>query len=107
MEDESWWLGIHSENPEGPSAVFCLHGPGAESFSSLFTWPRFENLHRELWGIDFREAHEPLTPFFDAYGPPIDELVSEELRLQEMDELLVSISPLENFVSSLYIVYNR
>ena len=64
------------------------------------TWPRLENLRRlELQGIDFRESHEPLIPFFNAYGPPIGKLVSEGLQFQETDELLVLISPFEVFIS--------
>ena len=100
VEDASRWLEILSENPEGPNTVYGLHVSGVESFSSLLTWPKLENLHHlELRGIDFRELHEPLTPFFDAYGSSIDELVLEGSRFQEVDELLVLLSPFKNLTS--------
>ena len=99
-EDASRWLEILSENPEGPDTVYGLHVSGVESLSSLLAWPKLENLrHLELRGIDFRESQEPLTPFFDVYGLSIDELVLEGLRFQEVDELLVLISPFKNLTS--------
>jgi len=100
VEDASRWLEILSENPESPNTVFGLHVSGVESFSSLLTWPKLENLrHLELWGVDFRGSHGSITPFFDNYGPSIDELVLEGLRFQEMDELLVLVSPFRNLTS--------
>lgn len=99
-EDASRWLEILSENPEGPNTVYGLHVSGVESFSSLLTWPKLENLHHlELRSIDFRESHKPLTPFFDAYGSSIDELVLDGLRFQEVDELLALITPFKNLTA--------
>ena len=77
-----------------------LHVSGAESFPSLSTWPELENLHHlQLRGIDFRDLHESLTTFFDAYGSSIDELVLERLRFQEADGLFALISPFKNLTS--------
>jgi len=73
---------------------------GAESFPSLSTWPELENLHHlELRGIDFRDLHEPLAPFFDAYGSSINELVLEGLRFQEADGVFALIAPFKNLTS--------
>jgi hypothetical protein len=100
VEDASRWLEILSENPEGPSTVCGLHVFGVEPFSSLLAWPKLENLHHlQFRGIDFRESHETLTPFFDAYGSSIDQLALEELRFQEVEELLVLISRFKNLAS--------
>ena len=99
-EDARRWLEILSENPEGPSTICGLHVSGVESFSSLLAWPKLKNLHHlQFRGIDFRESHEPLTPFLDAYGTSIDQLVLEELRFQEVEELLVLISRFKNLTS--------
>lgn len=100
VEDASRWLEILSENPEGPNTVFGLHVSGVKSFPSLLTWPKLENLrHLELWSIDFRGSHGSLTPFFDNYGPSIDQLVLEGLRFQEVDGLLALVSPFKNLTS--------
>lgn len=99
-EDANRWLEILSQNPKGPSTICGLHVSGVESFSSLLAWPKLENLrHLQFRGIDFRESHEPLTPFFDAYNSSIDQLVLEELRFQEAEELLVLISRFKNLTS--------
>ena len=86
------------QNPE--NTVFGLHVSGVDSFPSLLTWPKLKNLrHLELRGIDFRDSHQPLTPFFDAYAPSIDELVLEGLRFQEADELFALMTPFKNLIS--------
>ena len=100
VEDATRWLEILSESPEGPSTVCGLHIFGMESFSSLLTWPELENLHHlELRGIDFRDPHESLIPFFDAYNSSIDGLVLEGLRFQEVGELFGLITPFRNLTS--------
>jgi len=100
VEDARRWLEILSKNPEGPNTVYGLHVSGVESFSSLLTWPRLENLHHlELRGIDFRDSGEPLTSFFDAYSSSLNELVLEGLRFQEVDDLLTLIAPFKNLTS--------
>ena len=100
VEDASRWLEILSEGPEGPSTVCGLHVSGMESFPSLLTWPELDNLHHlELRGIDFRDPHEPLKPFFDMYSSSIDELVLEGLRFQEAEELFALIIPFKNLIS--------
>ena len=100
VEDASPWLAILSENPEGPGTICGLHVTGVESFSSLLAWPKLENLHHlQFRGIDFRESHESLIPFFDAYGSSIDQLELEGLRFQEVEELLVLISRFKNLTS--------
>lgn len=99
-EDASRWLEILSESPEGPSTVCGLHISGVEPFPSLLAWPKLENLHHlELRGIDFRDSHEPLSPFLDAYSSSIDGLVLEGLRFQEADELFTLITPFKNLTS--------
>ena len=100
MEDANRWLKILSENPEGPDTIYGLHVSGVGSFSTLSAWPKLENLHHlELRGIDFRESHEPITPFFNAYGLSVDELVLEGLRFQEVEELFALISLFKNLAS--------
>ena len=99
-EDANRWLEILSESPEGPSTVCGLHVFGAESFLSLSTWPNLRNLHHlELRSIDFRDLHERLGTFFDAYSSSIGELVLEGLRFQEADELFTLITPFKNLTS--------
>ncbi|KAF9647174.1 hypothetical protein BDM02DRAFT_3117413 [Thelephora ganbajun] len=99
-EDASRWLGILSENPEGPGIVHGLHVSGVESFPSLLTWPKLESLHHlGLRGIDFRDPHEPLTPFLNAYSSSVDELVLEGLRFREAEELFALIIPFKNLNS--------
>jgi len=100
VEDANRWLEILSESPEGPSTVCGLHVSGAESFPSLLTWPELKNLHYlELRGIDFRDPHEPLAPFLDAYSSSINELALEGLRFQEVDELFALIAAFKNLTS--------
>jgi hypothetical protein len=100
VEDSTRWFEILSQNPEGSNTVFGLHISGVDSFPSLLTWPRLENLrHLELRGIDFRDSRQPLTTFFDAYISSIDGLVLEGLRFQEAEELFALITPFENLVS--------
>lgn len=99
VEDANRWLEILSANPEGPNTVCGLHVSGVEPFSSLLTWPKLENLHHlELRSIDFRESHKH-TPFFEAYGSSIDELVLEGLRFQEMEELFALVASFKNLTS--------
>jgi hypothetical protein len=99
-QDASRWLGILSENPEGPNTVHSLHISEAESFSSLLAWPKLENLHHlELRDIDFRDPHEPLTPFFKTYSSSVDELALEGLRFHGVDELFALIAPFKNLTS--------
>lgn len=100
VEDSTRWFKILSQNAEGPSTVFGLHVTGVESFPLLLAWPKLQNLHHlELRGIDFRHSRESLIPFFDAQSSSIDELVLEELRFREVDELFALINPFKNLVS--------
>jgi hypothetical protein len=100
VEDSSRWSEILSQSPEGSNTVFGLHVTGFESFPTLLNWPRLKNLrHLELRGIDFRDSHESLTPFFGAHDISIDELVLEGLRFQEADELFALVATFKNLVS--------
>lgn len=100
VEDSARWSEILSQHPEGPNTVLGLHITGVEPFPSLLAWPKLENLrHIELQSIDFRASHEPLTPFFDAHGPSVEELVLERSRFQELDQLFALVAAFKNVIS--------
>ena len=100
VEDSTRWFEILSQNPEGYNTVHGLHVSGVDSFPSLLTWPKLENLrHLELRGIDFRDSHQHLARFFDSHNSSIDELVLEGVRFREVNELFALIASLKNLIS--------